>query len=451
MMGGLKSFFTLKRRMLMLIDIDKIIVKDRIRKDYGNLEELAEDIKKNGLINPPAISRTYQLIAGERRLKACRDILGWKQIEVHQMDVDDAEKQLYMEISENESRKEFTMMERLDYARQIARVEGAKAQERKSATQFGATDTQNSAGPSDKGETRDKVASAVDMSHDTLRKAQYIADHKDDVPADDFADWDEGRLSTNKVFQNLKRQLADEQEKTKTLAGIRDRLVVEKAGLKKQIAEGSSDEIDKLTEQINDLQEQLEAAKTDADDWQVNYETVLRQMKKMDENPKVVEKIPDDYQTFRARCGEAERKVTIFQREKRKLLDQMDDKNDEIIKLKDQIKALQTSEEKKKPDDIDAVISDLAYSLRIDYSQIGTKIQEYPNFLKDYAENGSTKNQLELLMLLENLGRRCYEIKSLLQRASGTMIVNSEETIEDVIHDLDSELNTGLKPCDTTK
>ena len=32
-MGGLKSFFTLKRRMLMLIDIDKIIVKDRIRKD----------------------------------------------------------------------------------------------------------------------------------------------------------------------------------------------------------------------------------------------------------------------------------------------------------------------------------------------------------------------------------------------------------------------------------
>lgn len=446
-MDGINCFLALKRRMLMLIDIDKIIVKDRIRKDYGNLEELAEDIRKNGLINPPAISRAYQLIAGERRLKACRDILGWKQIEVHQMDVDDAEKQLYMEISENESRKEFTMMERLDYARQIARVEGAKAKERQGSR----NDIVQNSAPSDSGKTRDKVASAVDMSHDTLRKAQYIADHKDDVPADDFADWDEGKLSTNKVFQNLKRQLADEQEKTKTLAGIRDRLVVEKAGLKKQIAEGSSDEIDKLNEQINDLQEQLEAAKTDADDWQVNYETVLRQMKKMDENPKVVEKVPDDYQTFRARCGEAERKVAIFQREKRKLLDHMDDQTDEINKLKDQIKALQNSEEKKKPDDIDAAISDLAYSLRIDYSQIGTKIREYPNFLKDYAENDSTKNQLELLMLLESLGRRCYEVKSLLQRASGTMIVNSEETIEDVIHDMDSELNTGLKPCDTTK
>ena len=443
-MGGINCFLALKRRVPMLIDIDKIIVKDRIRKDYGNLEELAEDIRKNGLINPPAISRTYQLIAGERRLKACRDILGWKQIEVHQMDVDDAEKQLFMEISENESRKEFTMMERLDYARQIARVEGAKAQSRQKA---GVNLSQNS----DEGRTDEKAAEAIGTSRDTLRKAQYIADHKDDVPADDFADWDEGKLSTNKVFQNLKRQLADEQEKTKTLAGIRDRLVVEKAGLKKQIAEGSSDEIDKLNEQINDLQEQLEAAKTDADDWQVNYETVLRQMKKMDENPKVVEKIPDDYQTFRARCGEAERKVAIFQREKRKLLDHMDDQTDEINKLKNQIKALQNSKEKKEPDDIDAAISDLAYSLRIDYSQIGTKIREYPNFLKGYAENGSTKNKLELLMLFENLGRRCYEVKSLLQRASGTMVVNSEETIEDVIHDMDSELNTGLKPCDTTK
>lgn len=32
----------------MLIDIDKIKVENRIRKDFGNITELAEDIKQNG-------------------------------------------------------------------------------------------------------------------------------------------------------------------------------------------------------------------------------------------------------------------------------------------------------------------------------------------------------------------------------------------------------------------
>lgn len=303
--------------------------------------------------------------------------------------------------------------------------------------------------------TKTEITQELGLSHKQVLDYQQMAQNPEAVQKaidDAIARGDVvSRSQVMKEIDAIKRQLADEQEKTKTLAGIRDKLVVEKAGLKKQIAEGSSDEVDKLTEQLHDLQDQLADAKNDAGEWQASYETVLREMKRMDENPKVVEKIPDDYQTFRARCGEAERKVTIFQREKRKLLDQMDEKTDEIIKLKDQIKALQNPEEKKKPDDIDVAISDFAYSLRIYYSQIGTKIKSYDDFLKDYAEKGSMKNKLELLMLLENLGRRCYEVKSLLQRASGTIGVNNEETIEDVIHDLDSELNTGLRPCDTTK
>lgn len=201
----------------MIIDINKIIVKDRIRKDYGNIQELADDIKRNGLINPPTISRSYVLIAGERRLKACRDILHWKQIEVHQMDVDDAEKQLYMEISENESRKEFTMMERLDYARQIARVESAKAKERRNSTLKQNTDVPNSAPRSELGKTRDKVAAAIDMGHDTLRKAQYIADHKNVVSTEDFANWDDGKLSTNKVYNQIKAKLKKQEEESQRL------------------------------------------------------------------------------------------------------------------------------------------------------------------------------------------------------------------------------------------
>lgn len=70
----------------MLVDIDKIIVNDRIRKDFGDIQELADDIKENGLINPPVVNKGYELLAGERRLRACK-MLGWPQIEVRMMDI----------------------------------------------------------------------------------------------------------------------------------------------------------------------------------------------------------------------------------------------------------------------------------------------------------------------------------------------------------------------------
>ena len=78
----------------MLIDIEKIKVTDRIRKDFGDIQELADDIEENGLINPPVITPdTFELVAGERRLRAMK-LLGYKQIEVRPMAVKNAENQL---------------------------------------------------------------------------------------------------------------------------------------------------------------------------------------------------------------------------------------------------------------------------------------------------------------------------------------------------------------------
>ena len=73
----------------MLVEIDKVVVNDRIRKDFGNIEELAQDIKENGLINPPVVTLEFELIAGERRYRAMKS-LGWQQIEVRVMSVQDA-------------------------------------------------------------------------------------------------------------------------------------------------------------------------------------------------------------------------------------------------------------------------------------------------------------------------------------------------------------------------
>lgn len=194
----------------MIIDIDKIIVKDRIRKDFGDIQELAEDIKVNGLINPPVVNKNYELLAGERRLRACKS-LGWKQIEIHMMDTRDAEHELNVEISENETRKAFSKSERVDYMRRLMRIESAKADERKKAG------VKNLGENSHEGRSDEATASQFGISSNTLRKELAISDNRSLLTPEDFADWDDGRLSTNKAYQKIKAALAEKEERIKEL------------------------------------------------------------------------------------------------------------------------------------------------------------------------------------------------------------------------------------------
>lgn len=100
----------------------------------------------------------------------------------------DTIRKLNIEISENECRKEFTKTERLEYARRLALIEGAKAKERMSE---GGKGTQDIAGV---GETRVKVAQALGTNRETLRQEQFIADNADLLDPADFAEWDEGGM-----------------------------------------------------------------------------------------------------------------------------------------------------------------------------------------------------------------------------------------------------------------
>ena len=192
----------------MLIDIDKIEVGDRIRNDTGNLQELADNIKENGLISPITVNKDHVLLAGERRLKACM-LLGWKQIPANVMDTRDAEHELNIEISENECRKEFTKTERLDYARRLARIESAKAKERMSDGGKGRQDIVNL-------RSADAVAAALNTNRETIRQEQFIADNRDMLDPADFADWDEGKLSTNKVYTRIKAEKEQETPEVRT-------------------------------------------------------------------------------------------------------------------------------------------------------------------------------------------------------------------------------------------
>ena len=91
----------------MQMRIDEIIVRKRIRQDLGDLQDLAESLKKHGLINPVVVTRQKILVAGERRLESAR-LLGWETIPVRIIDNPDRIEILELEIDENVHRKAFT-------------------------------------------------------------------------------------------------------------------------------------------------------------------------------------------------------------------------------------------------------------------------------------------------------------------------------------------------------
>ncbi|HID4977824.1 TPA: ParB N-terminal domain-containing protein [Staphylococcus aureus] len=185
----------------MLIDINKITVGKRIRKDYGDITSLADDIEDRGLINPPVVTPDYELIAGERRLKAMKK-LDYRQIEVRIMSVEDYEHQLKIEISENEERKAFTYSERMDYAKQLERIEAKKSKDRKTSKLKQNKDTVTDQGPERKGETRDIVGKASGFgSGRTYARAKYIYENADE---ETIKEVDEGKKSIRKAHDELR-------------------------------------------------------------------------------------------------------------------------------------------------------------------------------------------------------------------------------------------------------
>jgi hypothetical protein len=57
------------------------IGKDRIRRDSGDIQSLAESIEDIGLLSPIIVNPDGLLLTGERRLRAVM-LLGWKEIPV---------------------------------------------------------------------------------------------------------------------------------------------------------------------------------------------------------------------------------------------------------------------------------------------------------------------------------------------------------------------------------
>jgi len=105
----------------MLVPIDDIKVKKRIRKDLGDIAALADSMKRFGQISPIVITKKNVLIAGGRRLEAAR-LLGWRTINAIEADISDSLTKLEYELEENIQRRDFTREEAKEAAREIYKL-----------------------------------------------------------------------------------------------------------------------------------------------------------------------------------------------------------------------------------------------------------------------------------------------------------------------------------------
>ena len=151
------------------IPIADIVVGKRHRRELGDIEALAASILELGLLHPVMVTPRLELIAGERRLRACQH-LGRDTIPVTVVDLAEI---VRGELAENDQRKPFTMSEAVAIKRAIEAVAKAEARQRKvmgGKLKSGAT--ANLAHAS--GAARDLVAKRTGKGRTSLAKAEAV-------------------------------------------------------------------------------------------------------------------------------------------------------------------------------------------------------------------------------------------------------------------------------------
>lgn len=158
------------------MSIDEIVVGERRRQDYGDIDGLVESIERWGLLHPIVIDESNRLVAGGRRLEACRR-LGWSSVPVRNVgDLSESELR-EVELEENLRRKDLTQYEQskvmvalVATTREIVQEEttGEPAETRANVTQV----NRGSRGPAQTpGSLRD-VSARTGIPEPTIRRAE---------------------------------------------------------------------------------------------------------------------------------------------------------------------------------------------------------------------------------------------------------------------------------------
>lgn len=194
--------------------VNLIKVENRFRKDFGDIDALAESITELGLLQPIGIDTNYRLVFGERRLRACQ-ALGWEKIPARTVHLDSI---LKGELAENEFRKDFTYSERVAIGEAIE----AELGERRGNPEFGADPIPENFPALPKGDTRDLAAKAAGFGNGkTYEQAKKVAN---EAAPELVQAMDEGRASVSAAAALL--SLPKEQQ---SAVGAGDKKTIQKA------------------------------------------------------------------------------------------------------------------------------------------------------------------------------------------------------------------------------
>jgi ParB-like chromosome segregation protein Spo0J len=155
------------------LPLNHVRVGDRHRKDFGDLDALAASIKAVGLLGPIVVDAENNLVAGHRRLEACRK-LGWPTVPVRRVrQIKDAITALSAERDENTCRKDFTPSEAVALGMALEELERPAREEARIANLRNQPEPPKGAN-GHLGKTRDVVGPAVGLSPRTYEKAKRV-------------------------------------------------------------------------------------------------------------------------------------------------------------------------------------------------------------------------------------------------------------------------------------
>jgi len=194
------------------MNISEVVVKNRARQDMGDLQALADSIAEVGLLHPVVVNTRRELVAGERRLRACQDILGWEKIPATMAaNLDEVVKAEQAEEEENTCRKQLLPTEAVARGRQVEPIVEEEAKERQGGP---GRDRSDKLPEQSTERTRDKVGAIVGMSGSTYRKAEAVVEAAEEDP-ETFGGLVEQMDKTGKVdgaHKKLKRKRKQIQE-----------------------------------------------------------------------------------------------------------------------------------------------------------------------------------------------------------------------------------------------
>ena len=162
------------------MNIDQIQVGFRYRKDLGDLRSLADSIEEVGLLHPVVVTPEGRLIAGQRRLEACR-LLDWTDVPVTVVDLYQAARG---EAHENFVRKDLLPSEIVALKRAIEPLERREARQRQGykETALCPSATVAEGQRAYPGAARDKIARYLGVGKTTIDRAEAVVEAAEEDP-----------------------------------------------------------------------------------------------------------------------------------------------------------------------------------------------------------------------------------------------------------------------------